>query len=139
MSQDHPPSSASPVKPVVSAATVPADRQSRPRSNESGGREKSGSGNGSGSLATETDPKVGETKGLFFAARKTMRRRKSEDEKLASTSPREQAVDFELQSASGISSAGNSPAEGKREEEKWMGERESFTRSHTPDGRSTPS
>jgi hypothetical protein len=124
MSQE-PPAVASPVKPVVSAATVPA--RSRPRSNESGGREKSGNGNGhgSGSLATDTDPKVGEATGLFFTARKTLRRRKSEDEKLASTSPREQAVDFELQSASGISSAGNSPEEGKREEEKWMGERDS--------------
>ncbi|WWC65566.1 uncharacterized protein I303_108184 [Kwoniella dejecticola CBS 10117] len=77
------------------------------------------------------DPKMSDTKGLFFgSAKKTMRRVKSNESRENKVSRKErkkqraQDVEFELHSASGVSSSEPSPKDGvpvlKKDEEKWM-------------------
>ncbi|OCF77681.1 hypothetical protein I204_01679 [Kwoniella mangroviensis CBS 8886] len=78
------------------------------------------------------DPKMNNTKGLFFgSAKKSMRRVKSNEskEKLnvskkEKKNQREQNVEFESHSASGVSSSEPSPKDGvigqKKNDEKWM-------------------
>lgn len=76
----------------------------------------------------DTDPQVHDGKASFFSKNRVARRVKtSEDNRGRARREREHEVEFELHSASGISSGGNSPNERdgvpkrSKDDEKWMG------------------
>lgn len=118
----------SPTKPPPSGQSTPTQavgQQTRKRTKSAIGNSKHQSSNGIGE-----DAKVVDGKASFFSKNRVARRVKTnEDNRGRFRKDREQEVEFELHSASGISSGGNSPNErdgmgrGKlnKEDEKWMG------------------
>jgi hypothetical protein len=113
----------SPLKQASSGQTTPTQ--------SSAVRKRTKSAVQNGKIGHGEDPKMTDGKASFFSKNRVARRVKTnEDNRGRARREREQEVDFELHSASGISSGGNSPSERdglakpkkRNEGEKWMGE-----------------
>lgn len=110
-----------------SQTTITQDGQNRKRTKSTIANAK----HQNGGMGTSEDPKVVDGKASFFSKNRVARRVKTnEDNRGRARRDREQEVEFEIHSASGISSGGNSPndreglvgAKRDKGDEKWMGQ-----------------
>lgn len=117
-------------EPPVSPSKQPSSGRSTPTQGSAAVRKRTKSAVQNGRGLHGEDPKMTDGKASFFSKNRVARRVKTnEDNRSRARREREQEVDFELHSASGISSGGNSPSErdglvkpkSKKDDEKWMG------------------